>query len=85
MPGHGYEVRVRGALGPAARAAFAPLPVTTAGGATVVAVADDGALHRVLDTVRDLGLELLGIRALPAAPAPRTSGQPTGSGAPVED
>jgi hypothetical protein len=58
-----YEVIVRGALGPSLVAAFDGLTATTTAASTVLrGNIDQAALHRVLDRVDDLGLELLDIR-----------------------
>jgi hypothetical protein len=58
-----YEVIVRGALGPSLVAAFDGLTATTTAASTVLrGDIDQAALHRVLDRVDDLGLELLDIR-----------------------
>jgi hypothetical protein len=58
-----YEVIVRGALGPSLVAAFDGLTATTTAASTVLrGNIDQAALHRVLDRVDDLGLELLDVR-----------------------
>jgi hypothetical protein len=68
MARSGYEVRVVGTLGPAARDAFADLdldldvePTTTILSGEV----DQAELHAVLERVRALGLELVDVRSLP--------------------
>jgi hypothetical protein len=66
MPRAGYEIRVVGSLGPAARAAFADLdidiePVST----TLSGYLEQEDLHALLDRMRDLGIELLDLRQLP--------------------
>jgi hypothetical protein len=70
MARSGYEVRVVGTLGPAARDAFADLdldldvePTTTILSGEV----DQAELHAVLERVRALGLELVDVRSLPVA------------------
>ena len=61
-----YEIRVVGALGPAGRTAFADLAVDVEPVATVLSGAMTQAeLHRVLDRVRDLGLELIDVKLAP--------------------
>ena len=61
-----YEIRVRGAIGPAAREAFRDLSVEVAPATTVLtAELDQSALHALLDRVRALGLELVDLRRLP--------------------
>ena len=63
-----YEVIVRGALGPSQVAAFDGLTATTTAASTVLRGSiDQAALHRVLDRVDDLGLELLDVRPSGAA------------------
>jgi hypothetical protein len=58
-----YEIRVVGALGAAARQAFADLAVDVEPTATVLSgQLDQESLHDVLDRVRALGLELLDVR-----------------------
>jgi hypothetical protein len=60
-----YEIRVRGVLGSGWSAWFDGLQVTSdEHGQTIIAgpVADQAALHGLLAKVRDLGLELLGVR-----------------------
>ena len=58
-----YEVIVRGALGPSLVAAFDGLTATTTAASTVLRGSiDQAALHRVLDRVDELGLELLDVR-----------------------
>ena len=58
-----YEVIVRGTLGPSLVAAFDGLTATTTAASTALRGSiDQAALHRVLDRVDQLGLELLDIR-----------------------
>ena len=64
-----YEIRVVGALGPAAREAFADLAVDVEPTATVLSgPLDQSDLHAVLDRVRALGLELVDVKQAPPAP-----------------
>lgn len=59
----GYEIRVVGALGPAASEAFTDVDVDLEPTATVLSGALDQAdLHLLLDRVRSLGLELIDVR-----------------------
>jgi hypothetical protein len=73
----GYEIWLGGEIGPAAREAFSHLGIDTEPSCTVLvgslAVED---LHRVLDAVRDLGLELIEIRSHrpPESAAPGSRG-----------
>lgn len=68
MTSHSYEIRVTGALGPAAREAFADLVVEVEPATTVLAGdLDQAALHALLDRIRALGLELLDIKQAPPA------------------
>ena len=66
---HTYEIRVIGALGPAAREAFSDVSIDVEPTATVL-TADFGqsGLHALLDRVRDLGLELVDIKQIPVSP-----------------
>jgi hypothetical protein len=65
-----YEIRVVGAIGAAAREAFRDLAVEIDPATTVLTgELDSTQLHRVLDAVRDLGLELVEIRQAHARPA----------------
>jgi hypothetical protein len=62
-----YEVRVAGAIGPAARAAFVDLDVRVERSVTVLSGAlDQAALHGVIERIAALGLELVEIRRVPA-------------------
>ena len=63
-----YEIRVEGQLGSDWSAWFDGLDVTTEGGQSVLSgdLADDAALHGVLERVRDLGLQLISVRRLDA-------------------
>jgi hypothetical protein len=61
-----YEIRVIGSLGPAARAAFADMAVEVEPTITVLSGdLDQYGLHTLLDRVRALGLELVGVRQAP--------------------
>ncbi len=69
MATHGYEIRVLGSLGPAARDAFNDVGLDEEPTATVLSARlDQPALHDLLDRVRALGLELLDIRQSPDEP-----------------
>jgi len=60
-----YRITVRGVLTDRLAAAFEPLVLVGADGLTVVSgvCADSAALYGVLDRMRDLGLELLGVES----------------------
>ena len=65
-----YEVRVVGAVGSAAREAFADLTVDVEPAATVLSGdLDQAALHGLIERIRSLGLELVDIRR--TRPSPR--------------
>ena len=61
-----YEIRVRGILDERWTAWFEDLQVSSDGEETVIAgpVADQAALHGLLNKVRDLGLFLISVRHL---------------------
>ena len=61
-----YEIRVNGVLGSGWSACFEGLRVTSGERETTIAgpVADQAALHGLLAKVRDLGLELVGVRRI---------------------
>ena len=64
-----YEVRVVGALGPAAREAFSGLLVDVEPTTTVLCGdLDQDGLHGLLDRVRALGLELVDVKLTPQPP-----------------
>jgi hypothetical protein len=67
MPVSSYEIRIKGRIGEALRAAFADLKVTTRPAETVVygQVADQAALRGLLDRIQELGLEIVEMRQLP--------------------
>lgn len=63
MTRRSYEIRVTGALGPAAREAFADMVVEVEPATTVLTGdLDQADLHALLDRVRGLGLELLDVK-----------------------
>lgn len=58
-----YEIRIAGALGPAAREAFGDVSVDTEPTSTILTgELDQAALHGLLERVRALGIELMDIR-----------------------
>ena len=62
-----YEIRLRGRLDPSWSAWFSDLIVQpTGGGETILSgpVADQTALHGILERIRDQALELLSLRRL---------------------
>ncbi len=62
-----YEITVRGVLGPGARRAFAGMSVRIEPPLTVLAGRlDPVALHRVIDRIEALGIELVEVRRLTA-------------------
>lgn len=66
MTSRSYEIRVTGALGPAAREAFADMAVEVEPATTVLTGdLDQSALHALLDRVRSLGLELVDVKQAP--------------------
>ena len=73
-----YELRVKGILDPQWTGWFQDLQVSTDGDETVIAgpVADQAALHGLLNKVRDLGLFLISVRHLDG-PAKIPPGQST--------
>lgn len=69
-----YEIRVVGAIGPAAREAFRDMAIEVDPTTTVLtAPLDQVDLHAVLERVRDLGLELVDVRHQPPPPHPTVS------------
>ncbi len=63
MTRRSYEIRVIGSLGPAAREAFADMVVEVEPTITVLSGdLDQEDLHALLDRVRALGLELVGVK-----------------------
>lgn len=66
MTRRSYEIRVTGALGPAAREAFADMTLEVEPATTVLTGdLDQSALHALLDRVRALGLELVDVKQAP--------------------
>ena len=65
-PPTGFEIRIRGHLGPTMRRAFPAQHADIQDGDTLLRVADQAALHGALAQVEALGLELLEVRRLPA-------------------
>ena len=64
-----YEIRVVGALGPAARKAFSELAVDVEPTTTVLSGdLEQVDLHALLERVRALGLELVDVTQLPDPP-----------------
>ena len=65
-----YEIRLGGRLADRWSAWFDGFDLTVEGDATVLRgeVADQAALHGVLHKVRDLGIPLISLTALPVAP-----------------
>ena len=54
-------------MGPAARKALAQLEISTEPRVTVLSGSlDQAGLHRVIDLIEDLGLELIDVRQLPS-------------------
>ena len=65
MRTHRYRITIFGRLGPAAREAFESFDITPDGLATALASElDQAALHGVLNRIRALGLELVGVARL---------------------
>ena len=62
-----YEIRVEGVLEERWSDWFGGLTVFTEGDQTILfgTLADQSALHGVLDRVRDMGLSVIGMRRLP--------------------
>jgi hypothetical protein len=76
-----YTIRIRGRLGATALSAFPSMVSELRGGATVLTglVEDRSALFGVLAQIEALGLELLEVRQVTAAPAfPPSATQPKG-------
>ncbi len=66
-----YVITVRGVAGPAVRAVFDDVAVSTVGDTTVLrsAEADQAALHGLLHRIEDLGLEVVDVHLESADPA----------------
>jgi hypothetical protein len=63
MARHAYEITVKGSFGQAARDAFPDMEVKTESRIMILSgTLDQPGLHDVLDRVRALDLELLGVR-----------------------
>jgi hypothetical protein len=65
-----YEISFVGEAGPTLRAEFKGYDVTVGSGITTLraALADQAALHGVLEQLAGLGLELLEVHPIPPAP-----------------
>jgi len=71
-----YRIRVAGTVGPATRAAFRDLRVQTGSGSTQLSgELDQIALHRVLERIESLGLELLDVVPSDGAPPANPDGR----------
>ena len=68
--GGSYEIRIKGRLSDSLVAAFEGLTATVEPVETVLhgPIQDQSSLHGLLDRIQSLGLELVEIRRLPAAP-----------------
>jgi hypothetical protein len=68
--GGSYEIRIKGRLSDSLAAAFEGLTATVEPVETVLhgPIQDQSSLHGLLDRIQSLGLELVEIRRLPAAP-----------------
>jgi hypothetical protein len=68
-----YEIHVRGSLGPTMMQAFPTLGASRSGQDTLLSgsLPDPSALYGVIHQLEALGLELLGIRPLPASDGAR--------------
>jgi hypothetical protein len=71
-----YEVRVDGVLDGRWSEWFEGLRIEDQGGQTLLSgmVADQPALHGILDKVRDLGLSIIAVRRLPPPEEPGAQG-----------
>jgi hypothetical protein len=68
---HAYEIRVIGRLGPSAREAFPDMVVEVEPTITILSGdLDQHGLRALLDRLRGLGLELVGIKQAEAPPPP---------------
>lgn len=71
MASHAYEISVMGRLDPAAREAFADMAVEVEPTITILCGdLDQHGLRAMLDRVRGLGLELVGIKQADNPPSP---------------
>ena len=69
MARHAYEITVKGSFGQAARDAFPDMEVRTESRIMILSgTLDQPGLHAVLDRVRALDLELLGVRRSDLSP-----------------
>ena len=77
-----YEIRVRGRVTPALLARFEGLSASVEPVETVIhgPVADQAALHGVIDLVNALGLELIEVRRLPGGVPIAQRREPVGDG-----
>jgi hypothetical protein len=68
MDAYYYTILVERQLGPGIAALFPELTLSDLGSATLMCgpLADQAALHGVLNRIRDLGLILLGVMTVPA-------------------
>jgi hypothetical protein len=68
--GGSYEIRIKGRLSDSLLAAFEGLTASEEPAETVLhgPVQNQAALHRLLDRIRSLGLELVEVRRLPRGP-----------------
>jgi hypothetical protein len=66
-----YEIRVHGCAGPAICAQFSDCEIDVEGESTTIRalVADQAALHGLLDRVRDVGIEIVEVRRCAGSPA----------------
>jgi hypothetical protein len=76
--GGSYEIRIKGRLSESLLAAFEGLSATVEPVETVLhgPLADQSSLHDLLDRIQSLGLELVEIRRLPAAPHDSAEAEP---------
>jgi hypothetical protein len=82
-----YEIRIRGELSADLSTELGPLTVDTRRAETVLhgEIADQAALHGVLDLLQEQGLQLVEVRRLPDDPwsgVSAASGGPSGSSTP---
>jgi hypothetical protein len=70
-----YELRVRGPIGPTLMEAFPTLAASRSGDDTLLtgSLPDQSALYGVIHQLEGLGLQLLGIRRLPAGDPERAA------------
>jgi hypothetical protein len=76
--GGSYEIHIKGRLSDSMLAAFEGLTATVQPVETVLhgPVQDQSSLHGLLDRIQSLGLDLVGIRQLPAAAADSLTAEP---------